>query len=105
MDPRRRYQNLLLSLVPLWAGCAQVRSKAPPVEQSGWRVPAVEGRAPTPDESSAPGSRPLVDVKIGQAGVSGPGRPEAGGPSAATAPLADPAARPPTGVGQGLTLE
>ena len=105
MDPRRHYRNLLLSLVPLWVGCVQVPSKAPPVEQSEWRVPAVVGPAPTPDESSAPGSRPLVDEKIGQAGVNGPGRPDADGPSAATSPLADSAARPPTRGGQGLTLE
>ncbi len=105
MDPRRHYRNLLLSVVPLWVGCVQVPSKAPPVEQSGWRAPAVVGPAPTLEESSARGSRALVDDKIGQAGMNGPGRPDANGPSVATSSRADAPARPPTGGGQGLTLE
>src|SRR5262249_11495794 len=67
--------------------------------------PAIVGTFPTPDESAAPGSRPLVDETIGRAGVQGPGRPEADGPSATASPPADSAARPPTGGGQGLTLE
>ena len=104
MDPRRHYRNLLLSVVLLWMGCAQVPLKRPSVEQDVWRAPAVVGPA-TPDETPASGSRPLVDEKIGQAGVNRAGRPDADGPSAAASPLADSTARTPTRGGPGLTLE
>src|SRR4051812_42996080 len=104
MVPRLRELILLLSVVPPWAGCVQVPSKAPPVEQSGGRGPAAGGPAPTSDESSARGSRPLNNEKIGQTGVDGPGRPDLPGAAVATSLRADPAARPPTGDGQGLTL-
>jgi outer membrane protein TolC len=83
----------------------QVPLKAPPVEQSEWSVPAGVGPAPTPDEYSARGSRPLVDEKIGQAGVYGQRPPDASDLSAATSLLADSDATPPTTGGQGLTLE
>jgi outer membrane protein len=105
MDPSRRSRKLLLSLVLLWVGCVQVPSKAPPVEQSGWRVPMVVGPAPAAGESSAPGSRPFVDETIGQVGVDVPERLDHDGPAAATSLLAASAARPPTRSGQGLTLE
>jgi outer membrane protein len=105
MDPRRHCQTLLLSIVPLWAGCVQVPLKALPVEQSEWRAPAVAGLALTPGGSSARGSGPLADEKIGQAGVNRPDRPDADGPSATTTPLAESAARPTTSSGRPLTLE
>ncbi len=87
MDPRRHYRNLLLSLAPLWVGCAQVPSNSPPIEQSVWGVPSAVKPALAPDESSALRSRPLVDEKVGAAGANGTGRPDA------------------NDGGQGLTLE
>jgi outer membrane protein len=95
MEPRRRYRNLLLCLVPLWVGCAHVPSKTPPV------LPTVETTAEIP----APRSRPLVDEKVGKAGVTSEGVPDADALSVATSSLAESAARPSTGGGQGLTLE
>jgi outer membrane protein len=107
MESRRHFWTLLLSIAPLSVGCAQVPSKTPTIEQSEWRVPAVVRAALTPEEASANRSRALVDGKIGQAGVNGPGRLDVDGPSVAISPssLSDSAVRPPTSSGQGLTLE
>ena len=105
MEPRRHYRHLLLWLIPLWAGCAQIPSKAPPVEQREWRVPAVVGPAPAPEESSTRGHRPVVDEKLVQAGVNGPDRPDAEGPPAAAESLTDAAPSATTSGGPGLTLE
>src|SRR4051812_12497886 len=105
MDPGRSVRNLLLSLLPLWVGCAQVPSKAPPVEQGGWGVPAVAVQGPTTDESAAPGSRSLVDEKIAHAGVNQPVPADGNGSSDRTSPGTDLTASPPTHGGQGLTLE
>src|ERR1700757_3304178 len=93
MDPRRLCRNLLLSLVPIWVGCTQVPSRSPSVEQSGSGVAVAMGTLPKPDASAAPGSRPLVDEKIGQAGVNGRDRPDADTPSSTNTPLADSAPR------------
>jgi outer membrane protein TolC len=105
MDSRRRYRNLLVALVPLWAGCVQVPLKSPPVEQDLVRAPEDASQASTPDHSAAPGSRPLVDVKIVQAGVDDASRPDADGRSSAVPLPAAPSARPRIGDGQALTLE
>jgi hypothetical protein len=48
MAPRRHYQNLVWSVVPLCAGCVQFHSKGPPVEPSERKeTPAAGESAPT----------------------------------------------------------
>src|SRR5215469_8863721 len=92
MDPRPSYRYLVLSLVPLWLGCAQVPSKAPVIDQGGWPAPPVVEAPPTPAESlPAPGS--VADEKIGQSGMDSPKGQDVNGPP--TVPEADSAAGPP----------
>src|SRR5580765_551403 len=105
MDLGRSVRILLLSLLPLWAGCVQVSSKATFVEQSVWGVPAIGLPGPSTDEAVAPGSLSLVDEKIRRAGVNRAALADGNGPSDPTAPVTELTARPPIRGGQGLTLE
>jgi outer membrane protein len=105
MNPRRHSRNLLLSLIPLWAGCVQAPSKVAFVDQSGWTAPALPGRASTPADSTARGSRARVDEKIGQARVFRPDRPDVAGPTSDISNDAESAGKPTTTSGHQLTLE
>src|SRR5581483_4340429 len=69
MDPRPSYRYLVLSLVPLWVGCAQLPPQTQVVKQSGQSAPSVAEGASRPTESSAPARQSVVEREAGQSGV------------------------------------
>ena len=103
MNPRPSFRYLVLSLPPLWVGCAQLPSKLPDVNLGGWKAPPVAEGASTPDKSSTPAPRSAVNREIGQSGADSPkGHDDDGPPTVANAVSA---ARPSTRGGERLTLE